>query len=108
MSAGDHSIWVKYSKDDASYDNNDTLQFKVAITLNEPFTPSTYYGYDIANISADHIIVVTSGGETSKLYVKMGGTWVEATPYKKVNGSWVLQTDVTSVFNSSNRYIKGN
>ena len=109
MSAGDHSIWVKYSKDDASYDNNDTLQFKVAITLNEPFTPGVYYGYDITNIHADHIIVVTaSGGETSKIYVKLNGTWAEATPYKKVNGSWVLQTDVTTVFNSSTHYVKGN
>lgn len=64
MSAGDHSIWVKYSKDDASDANNDTLQFKVAITLNEPFTPSTYYGYDITNIQSDHSIVVTLSGAT--------------------------------------------
>ena len=108
MSAGDHSIWVKYSKDDASAANNDTLQFKVAITLDEPFTPGVYYGYDILNIAADHTIVVTGGGETSKLYVKIGGTWKEATPYKKVNGSWVLQTDVTHVFDSTKKYVKGN
>lgn len=109
MSAGDHSIWVKYSKDDASDSNNDTLQFKVSITLNEPFTPGVYYGYDINNIAADHVIVVTaSGGETSKIYVKLNGSWVEAEPYKKVNGSWVLQTDVTTVFNSSTNYRKGN
>lgn len=108
MSAGEHSIWVKYSKDDASDANNDTLQFKVAITLNEPFTPGQYYGYDILNISADHVIVVTGGGDTSKIYVKLNGSWVEATPYKKVNGSWVLQTDVTSVFDSTKKYIKGN
>lgn len=108
MSAGDHSIWVKYSKDDASDANNDTLQFRVAITLDEPFTPSTYYGYDINNISADHVIVVTGGGDTSKLYVKINGTWKEATPYKKVNGSWVLQTNVTTVFDSTKKYVKGN
>lgn len=109
MSAGDHSIWVKYSKDDASYDNNDTLQFKVSITLDEPFTPGVYYGYDLLNISADHTIVVTtSGGETSKIYVKVSGSWKEVSAvYKKVNGSWVLQTDVTSVFNSSTNYRKG-
>lgn len=110
MSAGDHSIYVKYSKDDGSASNNDTLQFKVAITLNEPFTPGQYYGYDILNISADHVIVVTGGGggDTSKLYVKINNTWVEATPYKKVNGSWVLQTDVTNVFDSTKKYVKGN
>ena len=64
MSAGDHSIWVKYSKDDASDANNDTLQFKVAITLTEPFTPGTYYGYDITNISGNHTIVVTQNSST--------------------------------------------
>ena len=109
MSAGDHSIWVKYSKDDASDSNNDTLQFKVTIALNEPFTPGVYYGYDINNIHANHVIVVTaSGGDTSKIYVKLNGSWVVAEPYKKVNGSWVLQTDVTTVFNSSTNYKKGN
>ncbi len=107
MSSGDHSIWVKYSKDDASDANNDTLQFKVAITLDEPFTPGTYYGYDIENISADHVIVVTSASQPT-LYVKLNGSWVAATAvYKKVNGSWVQQSDVTSVFQTGVNYKKG-
>lgn len=89
VSSGDHSIWVKYSKDDASSSNNDTLQFQVAITLNEPFTPGTYYVYTISNISADHTIVVTSSGSQPVCYVKINGSWVQAsTVYKKVNGSW--------------------
>lgn len=110
MSAGDHSIWVKYSKDDASDSNNDTLQFKVAITLNEPFTPGTYYGYDIENISADHTIVVTSsGGEVPQLFTKENGTWKEVVEaYKKVNGTWVKQSDLTTVFQSGTNYVKGN
>lgn len=109
MSAGDHSIWVKYSKDDASYDNNDTLQFKVAITLNEPFTPGVYYGYDITNISTDHVIVVTGGGSQPKIYFKANGSWVEATTvYKKVNGVWVQQSDLTTVFDANTNYVKGN
>lgn len=62
VSSGDHSIWVKYSKDDGTSSNNDTLQFSVAITLIEPFTPTTYYGYDITNIQADHAIVVAASG----------------------------------------------
>lgn len=74
MSAGDHSIWVKYSKDDASDSNNDTLQFKIAITLDEPFTPGTYYGYDINNIAADHVIVVTTSSSGPVFYVKQNGS----------------------------------
>ena len=109
MSAGEHSIWVKYSKDDASDANNDTLQFKVAITLNEPFTPGVYYGYDITNISANHIIVVTGGGSQPKFFVKINGTWTQYSKiYKKVNGSWVEQSSSTwsTLFNTNTNYRK--
>lgn len=74
MSSGEHSIWVKYSKDDASAANNDTLQFKVAVSLDEPYTPATYYGYDLTNVSADHTIVVTGGSVPDVIYFKTGGT----------------------------------
>lgn len=107
MSSGSHSIWVKFSKDDASDANNDTLQFKVTITLDEPFTPGTYYGYDIENISADHVILVSAVG-TNVLYVKINGSWVAASKaYKKVNGSWVEQSDLTNVFQNGINYVKG-
>lgn len=105
MSSGNHSIWVKYSKDDASASNNDTLQFKVSITLDEPYTPSAYYGYDITNISADHTIVVTSSGTTDIAYIKVNGSWVAVNSvYKKVNGVWVLQTSLSNVFDSQTNY----
>ena len=108
MEAGDHSIWVKYSKDDASASNNDTLQFKVAITLDEPFTPGTFYEYTISNITADHVIVVTQSGSTTTLYFKQNGNWVSATKvFKKVNGSWVEQSDLSTVFENNTNYLKG-
>ena len=106
MSAGEHFIDVKYSKDDASAANNDTLQFKVAITLNG--SAPSYYGYDITNIQGDHLIVVSpSGGDTSTLYAKLNGSWVAvATAYKKQNGAWV-QADITTLFNNSTNYFYG-
>lgn len=108
MTAGDHSIWVKFSKDDGSASNNDTLQFKVAITLTEPFTPGAYYGYDITNITADHVIVVTSGGEVSKLYKKINGVWVQiGEAYQKSNGVWGAVTDLTNVFQNGVNYREG-
>ena len=108
MTAGDHTIWVKYSKDDASDANNDTLQFKVAITLNEPFTPGTYYCYDITNIVSDHTIIVTAAVAQDKLYLKVNGSWIEASSvYKKINGNWVLQSDLTNVFDSGTNYKMG-
>lgn len=106
MAAGDHSIWVKYSKDDASDDNYDTLQFKVAISLDEPFTPSTYWGYDITNVRADHAIVVAAVATTA-LHVKLNGSWVQVTTaYRKVSGAW-QQVAVDQAFDSSNRYVRG-
>ncbi len=109
MSSGDHSIWVKYSKDDASDANNDTLQFSVAITLNESFTPGTYYGYDITDISANHtIVVVNSGATTYVIYKKTNSTWTNMNYtkiYKKVNGSWVEQSNPTNVFDSNINYV---
>lgn len=107
MPSGNHSIWIKFSKDDASDANNDTLQFKVAITLNSAAPTGTYYGYDITDIQTDHTIVVLATA-SNKLYLKIGGSWVEATKvYKKVSGSWVEQSDLTSVFSSGTNYRSG-
>ena len=106
VSSGDHSIWVKFSKDDGSASNNDTLQFQVSITLNEPFTPGTYWGYDITNITADHAIVVTSSGSGPSMYVKLNGTWTQvARAYKKVSGSW-QQVELDQAFEAGVNYIR--
>lgn len=62
-------------------------------------------------VSGDATIAVTisGSGETSKLYVKLNGTWTEVqTAYKKINGSWIEQSDITTLFNSSTNYKKGN
>ena len=101
VSAGDHYIDVKYSKDDASDANNDTLQFQVAITYNQAVT---YYGYTISNISGDHTIVVAAAAQDT-LYVKVNGSWIAANVvYKKVSGSWVQQTNLTQIFESGVNY----
>lgn len=106
--AGDHYIYAKYFKDNYTDDGNDSLQFKVAITLDEPFTPGAYWGYDITNIQADHTIVVAAL-VNDHLYFKNNGSYMEAVKaYKKVNGSWVEQTDLTTVFDSNVNYVKGN
>ena len=108
MSAGDHTIDAKYFKDQYTDSGNDSLQFKIAITLDETPTYDTYWYYDLSNIVAGHTIVVTTGGETSKLYAKINGSWVEVTKaYKKVNGSWVEQSVITTLFDSGTNYVKG-
>lgn len=106
MSAGEHYIDVKYSKDDASDDNDDTLKFKVSIELNEPYTPTPYYAYEITNIQENHTILVVSSGGTNKAYFKINGTWKEVTVYQKVNGSWQAVTDPTTVIDTVHKYYE--
>ena len=66
------------------------------------------YVYTVTNISTDHTIVVTAGGSTTTMYLKVNGSWVTASKvYKKVNGSWVEQSDLTTVFESGTDYRKG-
>lgn len=63
ISAGEHFIDVKYAKDQASDDYNDSLQFKITnIELLEPAVG--YYTYDLSNISADHSLVFIFGNVT--------------------------------------------
>lgn len=90
MPAGEHYIYAKYFKDNYTDDNNDSLQFKIAITLNEPFAPGTYWVYTLSNITADHTVVFSSGSVALPIRVKQNGSWV--TPSKvlvKQSGSWI-------------------
>ena len=95
MTAGDHEIYVKYSKDDATSSNNDTLQFKVAVTITGSYTPVVYYEYTISNVQANHTILVVSTSTGLPIRVKSNGTWVVAKKlFVKQNGSWVQSTTI--------------
>ena len=63
IEAGEHSVYIKYSKDDATGKNNDTLQFKV--TSIETLEPTVgYYTYDLNNISQSHSLIFIFGDVT--------------------------------------------
>ena len=50
-------------------------------------------------------LFVEDTGETDTMYIKLNGSYVEATHvYKKVSGSWVEQSDLTNVFSSGVNY----
>lgn len=67
-----------------------------------------HYTYTYTVSGNATITVVIGTAATDKLYFKDGSTWVEAVKvYKKVNGSWVEQSDLTSVFVSGTNYVKG-
>ena len=108
MDAGDHTIDAKYFKDSYTDSGNDSLQFKIAIALDETPTYDAYWYYDLTNITADHTINVTTGGQTATLYLKVNGVWTAVSKcWKKINGSWVEQTDLTSVFDPNTHYVHG-
>lgn len=60
--SGEHFINIKYSKDDATANNNDTLQFKFLSI--EPLEPNNYYTYALNNINQDHSLVFIFGDVT--------------------------------------------
>ena len=50
-------------------------------------------------------VVIGGSAPTQTMYLKINGSWVEASEvYKKVNGSWVKQTDLTNVFDDNVDY----
>lgn len=79
------------------------------------------YQYTISNVQVDHVIVVQSLDTGDIVYIKVNGTWKEASNvlvksngswvniskvYKKENGSWSEQ-DKSAIFDENNTYIKG-
>ncbi len=57
--SGEHYIYVKYSKDDATDSNNDTLQFKISSI--EMLETNNYYTYTLSSISTGHSLVFIFG-----------------------------------------------
>lgn len=50
-------------------------------------------------------IEYTTANNNNKFMLKTNGVWTECTEiYKKVNGAWVLQTDITSIFEDGINY----
>lgn len=81
--------------------------YGATLTVTYQMASGGVYVYTISNISADHVIIVSSSAQDA-MYIKVNGSWVEATAvYKKVNGSWVAQTDLTNVFDNGTNYIAG-
>ena len=69
--AGQHFIDVKYGKDDASDDNNDSLQWKVLSV--EATSGSGNYTYTLSNVQTNHSLVFVFGN-VSYYFVTSSGT----------------------------------
>ena len=69
----------------------------------------TSYKYSLSNIQAAHNLVISIGGASAKIYLKVNGSWVQYSKvYVKINGAWVEQADPNSVLNTQANYVKAN
>ncbi len=69
--SGEHYIDIKFSKDDATGSNNDTLQWKIANI--EALEPNNYYTYTISNIQEAHSLIFIFG-DVVYYFVNADGT----------------------------------
>lgn len=68
-----------------------------------------HYTYTYTVNGNTTISVAIGSASTTTIYIKKSNTWVAYTKaYKKINGAWVEQSDLTSVFDSLQNYVKGN
>lgn len=62
-------------------------------------------------VSTDSVIAVVIGGSPSEqdtLYTKVNGEWKAASRvWKKQNSAWILQSDLSAVFDANTKYVKG-
>ena len=87
---------------------NVTSLLESATGTDKQGNPITSYKYSLSNIQAAHNLIVSIGGASAKLYLKINGTWTQYSKvFKKINGAWVEQVDVNSVLNTDTSYRKG-
>lgn len=77
INAGEHFINIKYSKDDASESNNDSLQWKILSI--EPLESNNYYTYTLTNIQEAHSLIFIFGDVTYYM-VNAGGSGCKLFP----------------------------
>ena len=102
-----------YSYEISVLDNNTDVTSQVQrkeeeITKNGATYTIVNYIYRLSNIQATHNIVVQASA-SQRLYIKINSNFTQASSvYKKVNGQWVEQTDLDSLFERGQVYISSN
>ena len=77
IESGEHFINIKYSKDDATSSNNDSLQWKILSI--EPLESNNYYTYTLTNIQQSHSLIFIFGDVTYYM-VNAGGSGCKLFP----------------------------
>ena len=86
---------------------NVTSQLESATGQDKQGNTVTSYKYTLSNIQTAHNLVVSIGGASSKIYLKINGTWTQYSKvYMKIDGAWIEQVDLNTVFNANGNYVK--
>lgn len=83
VESGEHFIDVKYGKDDATDNGNDSLQWKVLSI--EPLEANNYYTYTLTNIQQSHNLIFVFG-DVTYWYINSSGSGCKLYP----NGQYVV------------------
>lgn len=105
----DNKFWQFKNTTADGYDDTST-EYKYYLTLSSGnFTDNHVTSPSIEDTNIPAIYIYEPYVPSSdKLYVKKSGAWKEvAKAYKKVNGSWVEQSDLTTVFQTGTNYVCG-
>lgn len=84
--SGEHDVYIKYTKDDATSSNNDTLQWKISSI--QELEPNNYYTYTLSNIQSEHSLIFIFG-DVTYYFVNSSGTGARLFP----SGSMVYLPD---------------
>lgn len=99
--------WVRFT---VGYYGGRLLGITWTVNYTSGGTLSHYtYSYEV-NGNATIAVVIGGGSAQPVFYQKNNGGWTAlnvVTAYKKVNGSWVVQNDWTSLFNTTDNFKKG-
>lgn len=104
-----NKFWQFKSTAADGYDDTST-EYKYYLVINNGnFTDNHVTSPSIEDSTLPEIYIFTeSTGDNDALYAKDNGVWAEVVEaYKKVNGSWVLQSDLSNVFDANTNYVKG-
>lgn len=92
-----------------AYYGGNVVGATLSITYTVPSSGSaTYYEYTISSVTADHVIVVSTGSSSSEaIWSKESGTWMTySAVWKKSSGTWTIQA-ASAAFDESTNYVRG-
>ena len=99
----------KSTTTDGYTDTSSEYKYYPTVNSSNNFTDAHVSTTSIADTTMPAMYLFTPASSNETLYFKDNGSWTAATKvYKKVNGVWVEQTDLSNVFDENTNYIKAN